>query len=165
MRTWLVFLVFVFSSTVCAGDLTWQSVEAKIAAKFPSAKVITVKALNARLKNKESVVLIDVREKKEFQVSHLPDAVHETRADAIVRSYKTFAGMVVVYCSVGYRSADMAVQLTAAGMKRVFNLKGSIFAWANEGYPLVDKQGMTRFVHPYNRHWGQLLQKKYHAYK
>ena len=50
-------------------------------------------------------------------------------------------------------------------MKRVFNLSGSIFAWVNQGNPVVNKQGPTRFVHPYNRHWGQLLDKKLHSYK
>lgn len=165
MRTWLVLLLFVCSSTAFAGELTWQTLQEKIAEKFPGVEEITVSALNQKLKNKHPLVLIDVREKKEFRVSHLPGAVHLPRAGEIVRRYKSFTGMVVVYCSVGYRSADMARQLTATGMKRVFNLKGSIFAWANRGYQLVNKQGTTGFVHPYNRHWGQLLQKKYHAYK
>ena len=165
MRTWLLFLVFVFSSTAGAGDLTWQAIDKKIAVLFPSAEVITVKELKGKLKDKEPLVLVDVRKKEEFDVSHLPGAVHIPRADEIVRRYQAFTGMVVVYCSVGYRSADMAEQLTEAGMKRVFNLKGSIFAWANRGYPVVNKQGTTRVVHPYDRHWGQLLRKKYHAYK
>jgi hypothetical protein len=47
-------------------------------------------------------------------------------------------------------------------MKRVFNLKGSIFEWANRGNPVVNQHGVTPYVHPYNRRWGQLLNKKYH---
>lgn len=41
---------------------------------------------------------------------------------------------------------------------QVFNLEGSIFAWAEEGRPLVDTHNQpTTFVHPYNAVWGKLL--------
>jgi rhodanese-related sulfurtransferase len=165
MRAAVLSLVLVFSSAVCAGDLTWQSITREITEKFPEAKTLTVSELQAKLKNKEPVVLIDVREKKEFEVSHLQGAVHIARASKVMRRYGSYPGTVVVYCSVGYRSGDMAEQLTKAGMKRVFNLKGSIFQWANRGYPVVNNHGVTPYVHPYNRHWGQLLNKKYHPPK
>lgn len=37
------------------------------------------------------------------------------------------------------------------------NLEGSIFAWANEGRPLVDDKGLATKVHPYDAKWGELL--------
>ena len=43
----------------------------------------------------------------------------------------------MTYCAVGYRSAEMATQLRAAGFTNVRNLEGSIFQWANEHRPLV----------------------------
>jgi rhodanese-related sulfurtransferase len=162
MRAAVLSLVLVMSSAACAGDLTWQSITREITEKFPEAKTITVSELRAKLKNKEPVVLIDVREEKEFAVSRLQGAVHITRVTEVVRRYRSYPGTVVVYCSVGYRSGAMVEQLTEAGMKRVFNLKGSIFEWANRGYPVVNQRGMTPYVHPYDRHWGQLLNKKYH---
>ena len=64
----------------------------------------------------------------------------------------------MTYCSVGYRSGEMAVRLRAAGYIHVQNLDGSIFQWANEHRPLVhDGERVTR-VHPYNSVWGRLLQ-------
>jgi rhodanese-related sulfurtransferase len=165
MRAVLICLVLFFSTGAGAGELTWREIEREIGEKFPSAKDITVDQLKIKLKNKAPLVLVDVREYKEFQVSHIKGAVHLTRAEVIVHRYGAYAGAVVVYCSVGYRSGDMAVQLTKAGMKRVFNLKGSIFEWANRGNPVVNKQGVTRFVHYYNGYWGQLLQKKLHSHE
>jgi rhodanese-related sulfurtransferase len=162
MRAAVLSLVLVISSAACAGDLTWQSITREITEKFPAAKTITVNELRAKLKNKEPVVLIDVREEKEFEVSRLQGAVHMARATEVVRRYRSYPGTVVVYCSVGYRSGAMVEQLTEAGMKRVFNLKGSIFEWVNRGYPVVNQRGVTPYVHPYDRHWGQLLNKKYH---
>ena len=43
---------------------------------------------------------------------------------------------IVVYCSVGYRSARVARWLGRQGFTNVRNLDGSLFAWANEGRPM-----------------------------
>ena len=41
---------------------------------------------------------------------------------------------------------------------KVHNLEGSLFKWANEKRPMVDKQGNhTVFCHPYNLIWGKFL--------
>jgi rhodanese-related sulfurtransferase len=64
---------------------------------------------------------------------------------------------VVVYCSVGYRSARVARWLGRQGFTNVRQLDGSLFAWANEGRPMVADGRSVREVHPYNDFWGRLL--------
>jgi 3-mercaptopyruvate sulfurtransferase SseA len=64
---------------------------------------------------------------------------------------------IVVYCSVGYRSAGVVQALQAQGFSEVYNLKGSIFRWANEGRPVVRNGEPVSAVHPYDASWGQLL--------
>ncbi|CAL1547774.1 unnamed protein product, partial [Lymnaea stagnalis] len=40
----------------------------------------------------------------------------------------------------------------------IYNLAGSIFQWANERRPMVDKHGNpTQYAHPYSSFWGRLL--------
>ena len=73
---------------------------------------------------------------------------------------------VVCYCSVGYRSAKLA-QILQEKIKtdmeddnsiRVYNLEGSLFKWANERRPMIDKHGnKTEFCHPYSIIWGKFL--------
>lgn len=70
---------------------------------------------------------------------------------------------IVVYCSVGYRSSILARKLQDKGFTNVYNLEGSIFKWANEGRPLVQGKVTVHKVHPYNAHWGHLLERKYHV--
>jgi hypothetical protein len=70
---------------------------------------------------------------------------------------------VVVYCSVGWRSAALADRLLAAGLDDVHNLRGSIFDWANKGLPLVRDGEPAREVHPYGRLWGLLLRPELRA--
>ncbi|MFQ3670992.1 MAG: rhodanese-like domain-containing protein [Verrucomicrobiia bacterium] len=104
-------------------------------------------------------VLLDARSEKEFAVSHLPSAI---RVQGDVLHQLAALGLeadapIVVYCSVGYRSSVLAQKLQAAGFKNVRNLEGSIFAWANEGRPLVNAHGSTAGVHPFNLLWGRYL--------
>lgn len=70
---------------------------------------------------------------------------------------------IVVYCSVGYRSARVAAKLGEAGFSQVYNLEGSLFQWANEGRPLFQQGNPVRMVHPYSDRWGKLLRPQYRA--
>ena len=46
---------------------------------------------------------------------------------------------------------------------QAFNLRGSLFEWANKGYPLEQDGKNTHKAHPYNAKWGQFLDKKLHS--
>jgi 3-mercaptopyruvate sulfurtransferase SseA len=65
---------------------------------------------------------------------------------------------VIVYCSVGYRSARLAQRLRARGYE-VSNLEGSIFEWANEDRALYQGDRRVSGVHPYDSTWGRLLER------
>ncbi|MDE2824779.1 MAG: rhodanese-like domain-containing protein [Gemmatimonadota bacterium] len=111
-------------------------------------------------------LLLDVREKEEYEVSHLKDAV---RAASEQEALKALEGIppdrpVVLYCSVGYRSSEMAGFLQKRGYEKVYNLEGSIFAWANEGKPVYRGEERVQVVHPYDRVWGKLLKKVLRAW-
>jgi hypothetical protein len=63
---------------------------------------------------------------------------------------------IVVYCSIGYRSEKIGEKLREKGFINVKNLYGSIFEWANQGFPIVDNQGnLTHLIHTYNRNWSR----------
>jgi hypothetical protein len=70
---------------------------------------------------------------------------------------------IVVYCSVGYRSAEITKRLRDEGYE-ASNLRGSIFRWANEGHPVVRGDSTVREVHPYDSTWGELLDPSLRAY-
>lgn len=109
-------------------------------------------------------VLLDARQPDEYAVSHLPGAIRidPERPDLDVIDFAADRP-VVVYCSVGYRSASVARKLQAAGANDVYNLRGGIFAWANEARPLVADGSPTQAVHPYGGWWGRLLRPEIRA--
>ena len=111
-------------------------------------------------KIKDEVVLLDARQKVEFDVSHIKDAQYigyddfePSRLEGIEKNKK-----IVVYCSIGYRSEKIGEKLHNLGYNNVYNLYGSIFEWVNQGNEVVNKKGNpTKKVHTYNRKWSQWL--------
>lgn len=117
----------------------------------------------AGLMTKSKVLLLDVRTAEEFGLSHLPGAIRaETEAsqrEAIAKADP--AAVVVLYCSVGWRSGLAVEKLASSSARRLYNLHRSIFDWANEGRPLTDGARQVQVVHPFDRTWGQLLEKRF----
>lgn len=143
----------------------WLIVKALIRLQFPQVRSLTIAALADWLQHPDPPLLLDARTAAEYQVSHLADAQRvPEHIDQLLEQLKQKATPdltqtpIVVYCSVGYRSAKLARTLQTMGFNPVFNLEGSIFEWANAGYPVYRAGTVVRQVHPYNASWGKLLQ-------
>ncbi|MEM9620031.1 MAG: rhodanese-like domain-containing protein [Pseudomonadota bacterium] len=134
-----------------------------IVEQYPDIPHVDVHALQDRL---AGVTLIDVREPAEFAVSRIPGAININDADTLLAFARTHDKPLVLYCSVGRRSADFTELLHRAGEAQAVNFVGSIFAWGNQGMALEDDQGTTDAVHPYNWFWGwRYLDAQLHASK
>ena len=151
----------------CSDDLTWRAVDRMIAANFPDVPVITTDSLAQRLADTTAArpVLLDARSPEEYAVSHLPGAQRVAPNADTVAGLDTLSrdAPIVVYCSVGYRSARITSRLRAQGFTNVSNLQGSIFRWANEGRTVVHDGTPVRAVHPYDSTWGRLLNDPLHT--
>lgn len=120
------------------------------------------------LKQMPTVVLLDARAKKEYAVSHLPNArwVGYNDFDLSRVADVPKSAPIVLYCSVGYRSEKVGEKLQAAGYTNVKNLYGSLFEWVNQGNPVVDEMGRpTERVHAYSRTWGIWLKRGEKVYE
>ncbi len=154
-------LTLLFLAACTSVQLDWQSLKTQIRNQFPAVEHITTQDFKANYSGKAHV--IDVRNPDEFAVSHIPGAVHFQDAGQLAAWIQQQPTQpVVVYCSVGYRSAQMVKSLQKLGLQEVVNLEGSIFEWVNQGESVVDQDGPTQKVHPFNQKWGQLLEKQYH---
>jgi rhodanese-related sulfurtransferase len=139
--------------------LAWSLVKGLVRHQYPEVQSISTEKLAFWLVSEQPPpVLIDVRQEEEYVVSHLLGARHLPTVGAIQQSDISTDATLVLYCSVGYRSARLAKQLQAAGYEHVMNLEGSIFQWYNQGYPLVANQMPVQRVHHYDPLWGVLLE-------
>lgn len=120
--------------------------------------------------NRTSVLLpqnsyiLDARELKEYEISHLKNAIHvgydNFDLSATKKQLTNKNATIVVYCTLGVRSEDIAEQLKAAGYPNVYNLFGGIIEWKNEGYPVFNSKGKeTQRVHVSSKEWGKWLKK------
>ncbi|MEL6592913.1 MAG: rhodanese-like domain-containing protein [Bacteroidota bacterium] len=110
--------------------------------------------------NQTHYVLLDTREAKEYEVSHINGALYTgyDQFDESVLKEIPKDQPIVVYCSVGYRSERIGEKLKAMGYQEVYNLYGGIFEWKNHGFPVVNQSSQTtEKVHTYNKLWGRWL--------
>jgi rhodanese-related sulfurtransferase len=109
----------------------------------------------------ERPLLLDARTPAEHALSHLVGARRVAPDLADLDLSKDTP--LVVYCSVGYRSALACKHLAQLGYTDVRNLAGGIFQWANEGRPLQANGQAAARVHPFSRLWGLWLARERRA--
>ena len=91
-------------------------------------------------------VLLDVRDKHEWQAGHVPKARHIPLAQLAQRHRELPAGRTIItVCRSGMRSAQAARLLTGQGWQ-VANLSGGMHAWARAGLPVTAKAGTGRII-------------------
>ena len=138
-----------------------QSTLSELLSKYNSGKVPYISVEELRMYQlDDEVVILDAREPREFKVSHIKNAVYvgyDNFNDSILQNIDKNK-KVVVYCSVGIRSENIADRLIKAGFKDVHNLYGGIFEWKNAMFPVVNELGEeTEKVHVYSKRWGTYL--------
>ena len=147
-------------------SLAFNIIKGLTTRKFPNVEWITTEEFAQWLADplKPQPILLDARSEAEYAVSHLRASQRiEPNEPDLATFTESKDKPIVVYCSVGYRSARIAEHLQQAGFSVVYNLEGSIFQWANEGRPVFKDDRPTILVHPYNALWGNLLNPEYRA--
>ena len=90
--------------------------------------------------NKLDAVVLDVRDKKEFEAGHIVDAVNipysalESRLTEL-KDYKSRP--VVVACKMGQHSGAAGTLLRKNGFEDVKRLTGGVAEWRNQNLPVV----------------------------
>ncbi|MBK8670953.1 MAG: rhodanese-like domain-containing protein [Saprospiraceae bacterium] len=161
-------LMLFFISSHCVGQFTKSTScsDSRFDKKVKSYLSYTapVVSVSKAYQQKTSFTFLDAREYPEYLVSHIPQSRYvgfdKFRIETISDLPKDTK--IIVYCSIGYRSEKIATKLIKAGYTQVYNLYGSIFEWANEGYEMTDQNGKpTNRIHTYNKSWSQwVLQPK-----
>jgi len=150
--------------SVCFSQSTIPKVLATLNKK--TVPYITV----STLKSAPSFVLLDARELKEYEISHIKDALFVGFNTFDSKKFLTVVpdknDTIVVYCSVGVRSEIIGEKLQKLGYKKVFNLYGGIFDWKNSGEEVLNSEGIkTDSIHTFNKEWSKYLTKGIKIYE
>nr|HET6903051.1 molybdopterin-synthase adenylyltransferase MoeB [Ktedonobacteraceae bacterium] len=92
------------------------------------------------------VVIVDVREKLEWNEGHIPGAIHVPRGflelqieEAVPDKDKT----VLLYCAGGVRSLMAGRTLQQMGYQNAISMAGGFGQWKASGYPFIQPRTMT----------------------
>ena len=116
----------------------------------------------------DDIIFLDTREPEEYNVSHLPNAILFGYDDPNWKAVDTLNKniTVIVYCSIGVRSQNIAEELNEKGFNNIKNLYGGIFLWADQSREMFDNQNNeTSKVHGYNKFWGRWVKKAETVYE
>jgi sulfur-carrier protein adenylyltransferase/sulfurtransferase len=91
----------------------------------------------ARLASEPRPVLVDVRERDEYEQGFIPGAIHIARGNLesrIEANAPDRSAPVIIYCESGNRSAYAAKTLTELGYTDVASLAGGFSGWKDNGH-------------------------------
>lgn len=92
------------------------------------------------LVNHEGGIVLDVRDKAEFEQGHIVDAINiphaslDTRLDEL-KKYQDKP--IIVACKMGQHSGAAGTVLRKAGFENVSRLRGGITEWRGQSLPVV----------------------------
>jgi len=126
--------------------------------KFQGLPVMTSEQIRQLVEKEEEIVLVDVRESEEQEVSMLPTAITKqqflSRKDQFSKTTR-----IVPYCTIGHRSGVFGTALLEEGFDNVHNGEG-IILWSHlEDVQLVagpDGSCLTRRVHTFGAQWDKV---------
>ena len=98
-------------------------------------KEVTPRDVQRMQERGENIVYLDVREPQEWNLGHLPRAIHIPRGllESSIEARVPREQKVVIYCASGNRSAFAADTLQQMGYEDVASMSGGFRGWAESG--------------------------------
>jgi rhodanese-related sulfurtransferase len=157
-------LLFIVISTLSQAQNTIAKELERLNSK--TVPYISVQELQAR----PEMVILDAREYKEFDTSHIKNAIYvgfnKFDKSKVAKKVKDKNTPIAVYCSIGVRSEKIGEKLVQLGYKNVYNLYGGIFEYKNENGKVVNNQNkVTDSVHTFNKRWSSYLKSGIKVYE
>lgn len=155
-------IIYIYFAFTCCLLTAQKSIDALLkqynTQSIPYISVTELKMLQLN----GDVVILDSREKIEFDISHIPSAnfvgFKEFFLENISEIIPSTNSPVIVYCTIGIRSEYIAEKLIKAGYKNIRNLYGGIIEWKNNNYKVMDStHSITENVYTISKHWGKWL--------
>lgn len=120
-----------------AADKTPEQLVAEARAAIKEVSAGDVKKM---LDAKENIILLDVRDKNEFEGERIPGAINISRGMLEFKAAMIIPdknARIVVYCGLDLRGPLATRTLNDLGYKNAVNMIGGQKVWKEAGYPLV----------------------------
>jgi len=138
-----------FYRIVAVGCLLTASLTFSEVAQSHHSYLLTVQQLQsglsmARFMTQKGFILVDVRSPEEHLAGSIPGTDRNIDFREIQSRHREIGAKledhIVVYCQSGRRSNIAAETLADLGYRHVYNVEGSMNAWIEAGFPVVQPQ-------------------------
>lgn len=133
----VTFFVLYSSFIVYAIDKTPEQIVKEAKATINEVSIDEVKKM---IDNKEDIILLDVRDKEEYDTGHIPGAMNISRGSLDFKIRLTIPDKnkkIIVYCGLDLRSPLATKSMNDLGYKNAVNMIGGLKAWKEAGYPVL----------------------------
>ncbi|MBX7193564.1 MAG: molybdopterin-synthase adenylyltransferase MoeB [Sandaracinaceae bacterium] len=121
-----------------------------------AVKQVSLEELERRLREREELTIVDVREKDEWRQGFVPGAIHVPRGFLEMQAEQKLPdkkARIVVYCAGGIRSAFAAKTLGELGYTHVESANPGFVRWKDLGHPVEKPADLTQDqLERYSRH-------------
>ncbi len=110
--------------------------------KDAKAKIreVTPADVKAMIDAKEKIIILDVRDREEFETGYIPGAINLSRGLLEFKIEKLIPdknAKVIVYCGIDLRGPLATKTLNELGYANAVNIIGGLNAWKAAGYPIA----------------------------
>lgn len=138
MRTnrWFIFVLLLMLAA-CGGQTEAPASVADVNAEVLELPADVDAQTVAAVKERDDVLVLDVREQWEYDAGHIPDITHIPMGEIANRLNEIPTDKtVIVTCQSGGRSSQITNLLRENGYDDVHNMTGGIVSWQNSGLPV-----------------------------
>jgi len=130
-------LLIISESGYAAADKTSDQLVKEAKA---SIKEVTVNDVTSMINGKEKIILLDVRDKNEFEEGSIPGAINISRGTlefkvALIIPNKN--AKIIVFCGLDLRGPLATRALNEMGYTNAVNMIGGLKAWKEAGYAIA----------------------------
>jgi rhodanese-related sulfurtransferase len=105
-----------------------------------SIKEVSVDDVKKMIDAKEKIIILDVRDRDEFETGYIPGAINlsrgmlEFKINTLIPDHNS---AIIVYCGVDLRGPLATETLNEMGYKNAVNVIGGLKVWKAAGYPIA----------------------------
>ena len=139
------FITFAMSQPLLSA--AWLAIASMMIVLTIKIQMSPIKQLSTQqmtfLVNRESGVVVDTRNDKEFKAGHIVDAIHLNSEKITKNDFTSLEkhkdDPIIIVCTTGISAGKVANDMAKAGFTRVNLLKGGMNAWQSAGLPVAKK--------------------------
>ena len=101
---------------------------------------VSIDDVKKMIDNKDKIIILDVRDKDEFETGYIPGAINLSRGMLEFKINTVIPdrnARIIVYCGVDLRGPLATKTLNEMGYINAVNINGGLKVWKAAGYPIA----------------------------